>query len=181
MKQNITKDDINNLIDNVKKIINEKELAFELDLSYDSLDIKANGAISFKDDLFINLDLDFKYNELDMLLNVCYTNNNVYVKYDSLKIKVSKGSILNVVEALLGTKEISIDSIVNIIEPLIGKINILDIINNIKNIDINATSNNTNILFEYDKLNLELDINHINVNKEFDDSNYMDLSGLVDK
>ncbi len=181
LKQNITKDDINNLIDNVKKIINEKELALDLDLSYDLLDIKANGAISFKDDLFINLDLDIKYNELDMLLNVCYTNDNIYVKYDGLKIKVSKDSILNVVEALLGTKEISIDNIANIIEPLIGEINILDIINNIKNIDINATSNSTNILFEYDKLNLELDINNINVNKEFDDSNYMDLSGLVDK
>ncbi len=180
--------DLNTLIKNVNNIIDNKEFGLNLSFIYDDIEVEASGVISFKDSLYANLDLDFKYKELEIPLNICYSNDKVYIKYDNIKFYTSIDSVLNLINSFLGDNKLNIDfnnlssisNIKDLLSDFDNEINISEILGKLS-FDLDASENMTSIEVQYDNINLDLNINNVNVNREFDGSSYNDLSELINK
>ena len=86
--------DLNPIISNIKNIINNKELNLYLEFSINNINVIASGDISFKDDLYANLNINFKMDKLEIPLTLVYFNDIAYIKYENIKLSINK-EVLN--------------------------------------------------------------------------------------
>jgi len=167
--------DINSLITNIKNIINNKEFNIYLNLAIDNINVIINGDISFKDNLYLNSQINLKIDELEIPLELIYYEDNVYIKYENIKLSINK-EIFYELFNLLTDKELNIESLLSLIKT--DSFNLDEILSKINKLDIES-DNNISLNLEYDDIKLDLNINEKNVIDEFDNSNYIDLSNFL--
>lgn len=85
-------DNISNLkfvVDNIFDIVNKKILTLNGEVTYQDLNVKLNGDLSFNEGIYANVNANIKYKELELPLNLVFKDNTIYFKYNNLKLKIT--------------------------------------------------------------------------------------------